>query len=336
MVKRHKRQRAAGFVNAVLRELSRKKESLPPIPAENAAEYLSIRYSHPKWLVERLLNILGREQAEEFLRQNNEAVPMTIQRNTLKRTAQELLDRLTEAGVAATPHCWLADCWEVTGTGDLEQMDLFRDGWFQVQDAAAKAAALAAGAKPGDRVLDVCAAPGGKTFACAMAMENEGEIISCDIHAHKLELIERSAGRLGIDCVKTQLADGRENREEWNEQFDLVVCDVPCSGLGIIRKKPDIRYKDPKPMQGLPRIQRTILENACRYVKSGGTLLYATCTILPEENDDVVADFLTAHSEFQKEPFRLAAGQEETDGSLTLWPQRHGTDGFYLCKMRKV
>ena len=336
MVKRHKRQRAAGFVNAVLRELSRKKESLPPIPAENAAEYLSIRYSHPKWLVERLLNILGREQAEEFLRQNNEAVPMTIQRNTLKCTAQELLDRLTEAGVAVTPHRWLADCWEVTGTGDLEQMELFRDGWFQVQDAAAKAAALAAGAKPGDRVLDVCAAPGGKTFACAMAMENEGEIISCDIHAHKLELIERSAGRLGIDCVKTQLADGRENREEWNEQFDLVVCDVPCSGLGIIRKKPDIRYKDPKPMQGLPRIQRAILENACRYVKSGGTLLYATCTILPEENDDVVADFLTAHSEFHKEPFRLAAGQEETDGSLTLWPQRHGTDGFYLCKMRKV
>ena len=336
MVKRHKRQRAAGFVNAVLRELSRKKEALPEIPCENDADYLSIRYSHPKWLVERLLNILGREQAEEFLRQNNEAVPMTIQRNTLKCTAQELLDRLADGGATATAHRWLNDCWEVTGTGDLEQMDLFRDGWFQVQDAAAKAAALAAGAKPGDKVLDVCAAPGGKTFACAMAMENQGEIISCDIHEHKLELIERSAERLGISCVKTQLADGRENREEWNEQFDLVVCDVPCSGLGIIRKKPDIRYKDPKPMQGLPRIQRAILENACRYVKSGGTLLYATCTILPEENDAVVADFLAAHGEFHKEPFRLAAGQEETDGSLTLWPQRHGTDGFYLCKMRKV
>ena len=336
MVKRHKRQRAAGFVNAVLRELSRKKDALPEIPCENVADYLAIRYSHPKWLVERLLDILGREQAEEFLRQNNEAVPMTIQRNTLRCTAQELLDRLADAGATVMPHRWLSDCWEVTGTGDLEQMDLFRDGWFQVQDAAAKTAALAAGAKPGDKVLDVCAAPGGKTFACAMAMENEGEIISCDIHEHKLELIERSAERLGISCVKTQLADGRENRAEWNDQFDLVVCDVPCSGLGIIRKKPDIRYKDPKPMQGLPKIQRAILENACRYVKSGGTLLYATCTILPEENDEVVADFLAAHSEFHKEPFRLAAGQEETDGSLTLWPQRHGTDGFYLCKMRKV
>ena len=336
MVKRHKRQRAAGFVNAVLRNLSRNRDALPEIPADDPVEYLSVRYSHPKWLVEKLISILGREQAEEFLRLDNEAVPMTIQRNTLKCTADELLELLRAAGATATPHSWLADCWEVTGTGDLEQFEAFQNGLFQVQDAAAKTAALAAGAKPGDRVLDVCAAPGGKTFACAMAMENRGEIISCDIHAHKLELIERSAARLGIECVKTELADGRENRAEWNEQFDLVVCDVPCSGLGIIRKKPDIRYKNPGPMQGLPKVQRAILENACRYVKSGGVLLYATCTILPEENDSVVNDFLAVHSEFRKEPFRLAEGQEETDGSLTLWPQRHSTDGFYLCKMRKV
>ena len=336
MVKRHKRQRAAGFVNAVLRNLSRNRDALPEIPGDDPVEYLSIRYSHPKWLVEKLICILGREQAEEFLRLDNEAVPMTIQRNTLKCTADELLELLRAAGATATPHSWLADCWEVTGTGDLEQFEAFQNGLFQVQDAAAKTAALAAGAKPGDRVLDVCAAPGGKTFACAMAMENRGEIISCDIHAHKLELIERSAARLGIECVKTELADGRENRAEWNEQFDLVVCDVPCSGLGIIRKKPDIRYKDPGPMQGLPKVQRAILENACRYVKSGGVLLYATCTILPEENDCVVNDFLAIHSEFRKEPFRLVEGQEETDGSLTLWPQRHSTDGFYLCKMRKV
>ena len=336
MVKRHKLQRAAGFVNAVLRNISRNKDSLPPIPSDDAVEYLSIRYSHPKWLVERLLGILGREQTEEFLRLNNEAVPMTIQRNSIKCTAEELVSKLQESGATVTPHRWLADCWEITGTGDLEQLDLFQNGYFQVQDAASKTAALAAGAKRGDKVLDVCAAPGGKTFACAMAMENEGEITSCDIHAHKLELIDRSAERLGVNCVKTQLADGRENREEWNGRFDLVVCDVPCSGLGIIRKKPDIRYKDPKPMQGLPNIQRAILENACRYVKSGGTLLYSTCTILPEENDNVVADFLATHNEFRKEPFCLADGQEETDGSLTLWPQRHGTDGFYLCKMRKV
>ena len=335
MVKRHKRQRAAGLVNAILRKVSQNKENLPPVPSEDAGEYLALKYSHPLWLVQRLLAILGREQTEEFLRLDNEAVPMTIQRNPLKCGAEELVSALTAAGAEVVPHPWLVDCWEVTGTGDIEKLEPFQNGWFQVQDAAAKAAALAAGAKPGYRVLDVCAAPGGKSFACAMAMENRGEITSCDIHEHKLSLVERSAQRLGITCVTTALADGRENRAEWNGQFDLVVCDVPCSGLGIIRKKPDIRYKDPAALAGLPRVQRAILENACRYVKSGGTLLYATCTILPEENDAVVDAFLDAHSEFQKMPFRLASEQEETDGSLTLWPQRHGTDGFYLCKMVK-
>lgn len=336
MVKRHKRQRAAGLVNAILRKVSQNKENLPSIPAKDEEEYLSLRYSHPKWLVHHLLEILGREQAEEFLRLDNEAVPMTIQRNPLKCGAEELVAELKNAGAEVVPHPWLVDCWEVTGTGDLEKLDVFQNGWFQVQDAAAKAAALAAGAKPGDKVLDVCAAPGGKTFACAMSMENRGEITSCDIHEHKLSLIERSAERLGITCVTTALADGRENREEWNGQFDLVVCDVPCSGLGIIRKKPDIRYKDPKALSGLPRVQRAILENACRYVKSGGTLLYATCTILPEENDAVVNDFLSVHGEFRKVPFCLGAKQQETDGSLTLWPQCHGTDGFYLCKLEKL
>ena len=228
----------------------------------------------------------------------------------------------------------MPDCWLLTGAGDLEEQAAFQEGWFLVQDAAAKAAVLAAGPKPGQRVLDVCAAPGGKTFSAAMAMEDRGEIISCDIHPHKLALIEKGAERLGLACVRTELADGRENRAAWNESFDLVLCDVPCSGLGIIRKKPDIRYKDSEKLAGLPRVQRAILDNACRYVRPGGVLLYATCTILPEENSRVTAAFLAAHPDFHQEPFRLPGG-EETDGSLTLWPQRHGTDGFYICKMRR-
>ncbi|MBE6940635.1 MAG: 16S rRNA (cytosine(967)-C(5))-methyltransferase RsmB, partial [Ruminococcaceae bacterium] len=309
---------------------------LPAIPCKDEAEYLSVCYSHPKWLVERLLSILGREETEDFLRLDNESVPMTIQRNSLRCDAQALLAKLEEAGATVIFHPWLPDCWEVTGAGNIEELEAFQNGWFQVQDAAAKTAALAAGAKPGDRVLDVCAAPGGKSFAVAMAMENQGQIISCDIHEHKLSLIESSAQRLGITCVETALADGRENREEWNDSFDLVICDVPCSGLGIIRKKPDIRYKDPKALAGLPRVQRAILDNACRYVKNGGTLLYSTCTVLPEENDAVVEDFLRNHSDFHKESFQLSGRDEVIDGSLTLWPQRHDTDGFYLCRMRKL
>ena len=335
MVKNRKRQRASGFVNAVLRKLSREKEHLPEIPAEDAAVYLSLRYSHPKWLVKRLLELLGREEAEEFLRQNNEAVPTTIQLNPLKCTPEELAESLTASGARVTPHSWMPQCWKLSGGGDLEDMPAFQKGLFQVQDAAAKAAVLAAGAEPGDRVLDVCAAPGGKSFAAAMVMEDKGEIISCDIHPHKLPLIEKGARRLGLCSVRTALADGQEAHEEWRNAFDLELCDVPCSGMGIIRKKPDIRYKDTTEIADLPWVQGAILENASRYVKPGGVLLYATCTILPEENQGVTEEFLSRHPEFLREAFALPGREEENDGSLTLWPQRHGTDGFYICKMRK-
>jgi len=169
-----------------------------------------------------------------------------------------------------------------------------------------------------------------------MAMEDRGEIVACDIYPHKLALIEKGAGRLGLRCVRTVQADGREAHEDWMDGFDVVLCDVPCSGLGIIRKKPDIRYKDPRRLAGLPEVQRAILENAARYVRPGGALLYATCTILPEENGDITADFLARRREFQKEPFSLPGLPEQNDGELALWPQRHGTDGFYICKMRKL
>ena len=335
-VKRKKRQRAAGLVNAVLRRLSREKESLPPLPAGDPADHLALRYSHPRWLVERLLDLLGGEEAEAFLRLDNETVPTAVQRNPLRCTARELTDRLAESGGRVQPHPWLPDCWLLSGGGELETMPAFQEGLFQVQDAAARAAVLAAGVKPGVRVLDACAAPGGKSFAAAMIMEDRGEIAACDIHRHKLALIEKGAERLGLTCIHAELADGRQCREEWLEGFDAVLCDVPCSGLGIIRKKPDIRYKDPAQLAGLPRVQRAILENACRYVKPGGILLYATCTVLPEENGAVTADFLSNRPEFHLEPFRLPGLEGENDGSLTLWPQRHGTDGFYICRMRKL
>lgn len=335
LVKRNKRQRASGMVNAVLRRLSREKAALPPVPSENPVEGMSLRYSHPRWLVERLAALLGEEETEAFLRRNNEGVPTVIQRNPLRCTPEELAERLAADGALIEAHPWMPECWLLSGGGSLEAMYAFQKGWFQVQDAAAKAAVLASGVKPGDRVLDVCAAPGGKSFAAAMAMEDRGEIIAGDIHRHKLTLIEKGAERLGLTCIQPALADGRQFREEWLEGFDAVLCDVPCSGLGIIRKKPDIRYKDPAQLAGLPRVQRAILENAGRYVKPGGVLLYATCTVLPEENEEITADFLSRRPEFALEPFRLPGLDGENGGSITLWPQRHGTDGFYICRMRR-
>ena len=166
-------------------------------------------------------------------------------------------------------------------------------------------------------------------------MGGEGEIISCDIHPHKLKLIENGAQRLGIGCIRTMLADAREHHAAWDRAADLVIADVPCSGLGIIRKKPDIRYKNPKELVQLPAIQRAILENVCEYVRPGGVLVYSTCTVLPEENEGVTDAFLQAHPEFELTPFLLPLPIGRCDGRLTLWPQRNGTDGFYICRMRR-
>ena len=205
-----------------------------------------------------------------------------------------------------------------------------------VQDAAARLVSLAAAPDEHARVLDVCAAPGGKSFALAMDMADGGDILSCDIHPHKLKLIENGAQRLGLCSIRTALADGREEHAAWLGQADLVVADVPCSGLGIIRKKPDIRYKKPAELAQLPPIQKAILDNVCRYVRPGGVLVYATCTILPEENEQVTDAFLTEHSDFCRDGFTLPEPVGETEGQLTLWPQRHGTDGFYICRMKRT
>ena len=333
-IRRVGKPQAAGIVNAVLRKLATNKDKLPPVKGRTPAERLAVQYSHPHWLTLRLVSLLGEAEAERFLAENNTPVPMTAQVNPLKTTEEDFLAALQSAGVTAEPHQWLRGCYELSGSGDLEKLAAFTEGHFTVQDPAAKLVSLAAGLQGGEFVIDACSAPGGKSFAAAMAMGNKGRILSCDVHEHKLKLIENGAERLGISIIETALADGRTPREELFGAADAVIVDVPCSGLGIIRKKPDIRYKDPKALANLPAIQSAILENACRYVKSGGTLLYSTCTILPEENEKVTDAFLTAHPEFQKEAFSLPFGGEAAE--ITLWPQRHHCDGFYICKMRKI
>ena len=327
------RSAASGLVNAVLRKVAQNKSNLPPLPEGNIAR-LSIAYSHPQWLVKKLVSLLGVEEAERFLRIDNEAAPMTVQVNPLKTDADALARELAGDGVKAVPHGWVPDCFELSGTGDLTTLTVFYQGRFTVQDAAAKLVTYAAGFEKGQDVLDVCAAPGGKSFAAAFAMENEGHILSCDLHENKLRRIREGAQRLGVTCIETACADGRVFREEWAGRFDTVICDVPCSGLGIIRKKPDIRYKDPSELKALPDIQRAILENSARYVRPGGVLVYSTCTVLPEENENVTEAFLAAHPEFIYEEFSLPNG-EAAPGYLTLWPQRNGTDGFYLSRMRR-
>lgn len=328
------RGQAAGLVNAVLRKIVQNKGGLPPIPEREDAQYLSIRYSHPKWLVKRLLALLGREETERFLAADNSQPPAAAQVNPLRGSTAELREALEAEGVGVEAHPWLPDCLLLSGTGDLERLRPFQEGRFYIQDPAARLAVMALDIGPGSRVLDVCAAPGGKSFAAAIAMEDRGGVLACDLHEKKLKRIQDGAARLGLTCIETAAADGRSRRSDWVVQFDAVLVDAPCSGLGIIRKKPDIRYKKADDLFALPVVQHDILDNAAAYVRPGGVLVYSTCTVLPEENSQTADAFLAEHPDFSRESFDLPS-LGRVPGEVTLWPQRHGTDGFYICRMRR-
>ena len=329
--KKAKNPRAAGLVNGVLRSLVRQKDSLPEPPDP------ATRYSHPQWLADEFTRRLGVEEAEALLEADNGEPPTCAQVNTLKTTAEALATSLKSQGVEAQPHPWLPNCLLLRHTGSLEGLEEFQQGLFYIQDAAARLAVMAADPRPGMRVLDACAAPGGKSFAAAIAMGDGGEVVSCDIHPHKEKLIQAGAARLGLTCIQTEVLDGKSCKEEFLDSFDLVIADVPCSGLGIIRKKPDIRYKDPKPLENLPSVQAAILDNVSRYVRPGGVLLYATCTLLERENEGVVRAFLDRCKDFTPERFQLPGEFEDAEtGMVTCWPHRHDTDGFFFAKLRRT
>ncbi len=326
--KKYANPQAAKVINGILRSLLRSM----PLPV---AEDLSVRYSHPKELVELLGENVG-DKLEALLESHNATPPTVLQVNTLRTTPLALFRELESLGAEAEPHPWLTGCLTLRSGGSIDSLEAFGRGDFYVQDAAARLAVMAAGIQPGQRVLDCCAAPGGKSFAAAMAMENRGELISCDIHEHKLKLIEKGAARLGISILTTRLQDASKAVPEWNESMDVVIADVPCSGLGTIRKKPDIRYKDLKQTEALPPLQLKILCQQANYVKPGGVLLFSTCTILRRENEAVAEAFLRQRPDFSLEPVTFPQGSGIPAGAMTtLLPCDHGTDGFFICKCRR-
>ena len=328
--------RASGLVNAVLRKISDNKDKLPEIPNNDINEYLSIKYSTPIELVKKLDTEFGDEFTEGILRANNEAAPLTIQVNTLKTSSEELVPLLEAKGIFVMPHDLLPDCFDVFGAGDISSLEEHKNGLFYVQDAAARISVLAAEPKAGDAVLDACGAPGGKSFACAVAMKNSGRIYSNDIHENKLTRVKEGAKRLGIDVIYTGVMDASKPDKSLTASFDLVIADVPCSGLGVIRKKPDIRYKELSEIEKLPQTQLNILNGLASCVKLGGLLLYSTCTVLEQENGGVIDRFLQEHKEFSAEGFELPSPIGEVkSGRLSLYPHIHHTDGFFVCKLRK-
>ncbi len=329
LTRKHANAQAARLVNGVLRNMLRQEQWPEP-------EDLATKYSHPQALTDLLLAQYGAQTTEKLLQSHNSAPETVLQVNTLRATAQQVLESLRAQGGEARLHPWLENCLTVSGAGNLEALDAFRQGWVYPQDAAAQLAVRAAGLSAGMRVLDCCAAPGGKSFAAAIAMENKGELISCDIHAHKLTLIEKGAQRLGLDIIRPCLHDASKPVEKWQRSMDAVLADVPCSGLGVIRKKPDIRYKDLTARGELMQLQRAILNRQAEYVRPGGVLLYSTCTILRDENEEMAEDFLREHPDFAPEDICFPEGSGiAASAMLTLLPCEHGTDGFFICKFRR-
>ena len=325
-----KNPKAASLVNGVLRNAVRTKGQL-----EEPKSYAD-KYSHPDELISLLKGNLAKGTLEPMLIANNAAPQTVVQVNLLKTTREALAESLAAEGVTTHPHGWMENCLVLSGTGSMENLRSFKEGHFYVQDPASKLSVLCAKVPENANVLDCCAAPGGKSFATAIAMKGTGSIISCDVHEHKVGLIQNGAERLGLTNITARAQDATAFVPEWENQMDVVITDVPCSGLGIIRKKPDIRYKNLAAMAELPQLQLQILSNQSRYVKPGGTLLYSTCTVLKRENEEVVQAFLETHPDFYLEPLDLPEEfPENTSGMLTLIPGQHDTDGFFICRLRR-
>ena len=341
LAKRFRGGAAAGLVNAVLRLAAAEWQQVPlPSPHDDPVGYLVTRWSHPRWLVERWLARYGFDETEALLRANNEAAPTVLRVNRLKTDPAQLLARLREAGCAAEPTTYSPVGLSIEHAGSPERVSGYREGCFSVQGEASQLVGLLAAPRPGDRVLDACAAPGGKATHLAELMENRGEIIALDPHVRGIDRVERMSRRLGLSIVRATVADATT----WHDTgggFDCVVVDAPCSGLGTLRQHPEIKWRrTPDDIAGLATLQQTLVLRLADAVRPGGTLVYATCTLSAEENDDVLATLLRAQPDFSlddprsllPEPVRALIA---ADGILRTFPHRHGLDGFFAARLKR-
>jgi len=335
-----------GLVNGVLRKVMNKGWDFSwPDEKRETVRYLSVRYSHPEWMIHRWLKRWGMEETEALCQANNEPAQTWIRTNTLKISRKDLIDRLSQEGITVEPGSRIPESLRIQHFGAIDRLESFREGLFTVQDESSQLVAHVVDPKPGQRVLDTCSAPGGKTTHLAQMMQNKGEIMAFDIHEQKLELINQSAERLGITIIQPQFGDARDLPGVKLGSYQRVLVDAPCSGLGVLRRRADLRWqKEEQDLKELPLLQLAILERAASCVEVGGDLVYSTCTIEPEENFELVKTFRLAHPEFETVnlvedlPFDLGDPrdiQQASKGMLQLLPHRHNTDGFFLAKFRR-
>ena len=308
------------FANGVLRSLAGS-EKIPELPPkdEDLEAYLSAKYSCRRWIAEVLTDNFGKDGAEIFLKESNKTPDLVIRVNLLKNTPDELITELEKRGFSAERSDISARALKVKGSGLLDT-DLYKEGRFSVQDEASICAVDVLDPKRGMRVMDMCAAPGGKTVSIAELMGNEGEIRAFDVYEHRVGLISKQAERCGADIICAELRDGTRFYDEDKEGYDRVLCDVPCSGLGVIRRKPEIKYNEPFDIGELNRIQSALLRNAAEYVRPGGYLVYSTCTVDRRENENITGDFLRENKGYTLKDERR------------MGPEK-GTDGFYIAKI---
>ncbi len=321
-------RKTSGFVNGILRAHTRTPQMSFPDENSDTVKYLSVKYSVGEPLCRRFLDIFGKDKTESLLKSIGCPPPTTLRVNTLKCDRNSLAEKIDGATpTELSPH-------GLRVKGAVRELFGFDTGLFFVQDEASQICVEALDAKEGMTMLDICACPGSKSFGAAINMKNTGDVHCFDLHAKKLSLIVSGAERLGLNNISVKEQDGRCQLDEFIGKADRVLCDVPCSGFGVLSKKPELRYKDPAVSDGLPDIQLAILSNACNYVKSGGILVYSTCTVFPEENEKNVERFLSAHTDFSLTPFSV--GQlDAKKGYVTLLPDEYPTDGFFIAKMTR-
>ncbi|MEG1448013.1 MAG: 16S rRNA (cytosine(967)-C(5))-methyltransferase RsmB [Oscillospiraceae bacterium] len=322
---------ASGFVNAILRGFIRDEKKIPFIDKKHIDSYLSVKYSCNIDIIKLLLSQYDKKEVEAFVKYCNCQTGSYIKVNTTKTSADSLAKSLLDKGIMAKKDTSVENCIYIKNQGAVANIDEFRDGLFHIEDKSSQMCVRLVAAKSTERILDTCSAPGGKTFAMAEDMDGKGEIISCDIHEHKIKLIDDGAKRLGLKNVFPRLNDAAVFNEELG-LFDKVLCDVPCSGLGIMGKKPEIKYKDPKDFEDLPKIQYNILKNSSQYLKVGGILVYSTCTINKNENEKVIQRFLEENENYA--PLFLE-GHKDGSFMTTFLPMEYDCDGFFTATLVK-
>ena len=333
LLKDNKNTAVGGFVNAVLRSFIRDEKRLPE--AKGKIQKLLMEYSAPEWLILKWIEEYGEKNALSMLEYSLGRPPVTIRANTVKAPIYEIIELLQEDGIKAEVNDIFECCLEIRYGGAIEKSSAYASGYFHVQDISSQLCCQLLDAKEGEIVLDLCAAPGGKSFTIAEIMNNNGQLFAYDLHMKRVGLIAQGAKRLGLKIIKSKVNDAKKFSEEI-PLADKILCDVPCSGLGVIRRKPEIKYKNPNDFGGLPAVQYAILETAARYLKVGGELVYSTCTLSRAENDEVIDKFLANHEEFEGVDMKFPKEKVEAGYKATIFPDDYNSDGFFISKIRKT